>query len=189
MDELERIWRVKADDELRTAAASPGDYEPRARAVILAEYERRNLASVTVEYVKPEDCESGLAGRWQRAAARFVDILIALVPMAVVPLPPIKDGEFVVTSPFAVAILFCWSYLLLADALLKQSIGKRLLRIAVVDSATRERCGWWRLLLRSIPTGVPVLNIVDGLFIFGPKRKRLGDVLARTVVVQVAKSR
>ena len=73
-------------------------------------------------------------------------------------------------------------YFLFSDGLPKgQSLGKKLLGISVIDSITGKYCSFYQSFLRNFLT--PVIGIFDLIFIFGKKRQRLGDKLAKTMVI------
>lgn len=72
-------------------------------------------------------------------------------------------------------------YFLFADALPGgQSLGKRVLKIAVVDSFSGVPCKWYQSLGRNL---FGFLGIFDWIFIFGKNKQRLGDMLANTIVI------
>jgi uncharacterized RDD family membrane protein YckC len=75
------------------------------------------------------------------------------------------------------------AYYLLSDGLPNgQSLAKRMLKMSVVDAASGKPCNYFQSFLRNI---AQVLGILDWLWIFGEKRRRAGDLLARTLVVSV----
>ena len=75
-------------------------------------------------------------------------------------------------------------YLLFADALPNgQSVGKRILGIAVVDGRTGRPCSVAQSFTRNLL--LHLLGIFDWMSIFGRTRQRLGDMLARTSVIRV----
>ncbi|WP_087025088.1 RDD family protein [Thaumasiovibrio subtropicus] len=81
-------------------------------------------------------------------------------------------------SAFSAAAL----YFLFSDGLANgQSLGKKLLGISVIDSVTGKSCSFPQSLARNFLT--PLIGIIDAMFILGQKRQRLGDMLAKTVVV------
>ncbi|ASF45621.1 RDD family protein [Methylovulum psychrotolerans] len=97
------------------------------------------------------------------------------------------------------AYLLPMAYFLFADALPNgQSVGKRLLGIAVIHEITRQPCGFFRaagrnlswLLLTTVcslilgPHSYLALYI-DIAFAAGPRHRRLGDLLAATAVIKV----
>ncbi|MFA0036226.1 RDD family protein [Vibrio sp. 10N.261.52.A1] len=80
------------------------------------------------------------------------------------------------------ASLIAASYFLLSDGLPRgQSLGKKLLGISVIDSITGENCSLKQSLFRNLLS--PLLGIIDAFFILGKKRQRIGDKLAKTVVI------
>ena len=82
-----------------------------------------------------------------------------------------------------VAIVCCVLYILFADGLGEgQSIGKRLLGIRVVDSRTGAPCTYRQSFVRNI---FYIIGIFDWICIFGEQRQRLGDMVARTIVIDV----
>ena len=89
-------------------------------------------------------------------------------------------------GPLQLAVWAWLAYLLLCDALPGgRSIGKRFAGIAVVQVKTERPCSWWRAILRRIP--LLLLGVVDTIFIAGPARRRLGDYLAGTKVVDAVR--
>jgi uncharacterized RDD family membrane protein YckC len=83
-----------------------------------------------------------------------------------------------------VGVLLALAYLLLADGLPGgQSMGKRILGIAVVDRRTHEPGTYGQSLGRNLL--LAVLGIFDWVFIFGHTRQRLGDRAANTIVVRL----
>lgn len=70
-----------------------------------------------------------------------------------------------------------------------QTLGKKLLRIRIIDYQTGENPGFAKaFLLRSVVNGllcvVPVYALVDVLFIFGNERRCVHDFIAGTKVVE-----
>ena len=70
-----------------------------------------------------------------------------------------------------------------------QSLGKRWMRIRVVDHLTGERPSWVRLLLvrvlgNLVLRQIPLYYPIDGAFILGADRRCLHDVIAGTKVVE-----
>ena len=86
--------------------------------------------------------------------------------------------------PLELALLGFVSYVLLCDGLPgEQSLGKRLTGTAVVDATTGEPCRYWQSLVRNLAM---FLGVIDAVFILGRQRRRLGDYIAGTQVVQLA---
>jgi uncharacterized RDD family membrane protein YckC len=148
-----------------------------------------------------------LASRWRRLGGALIDAFIAIVFCF---LPTVfvlgaMNYSFVpeeMTSRQAatMVILFWGLFLLLNWSLLfnhGQTIGKRVMKIKIVDSSgnipTFAKLFVLRYLLIPLATLIPGLPVflcdlvssVDPLFIFGKERRCLHDYLAGTWVVQV----
>jgi uncharacterized RDD family membrane protein YckC len=123
-----------------------------------------------------------MASRTARLFARLFDcgVLIAiLMPSILINGAPGKffgDGLLL-----QVSTLIFFLYLFFEDALGGQSIGKRVMRIAVVGVASRRPCNLFQSLLRNL--SIIIFSIFDILMIVGNKKLRLGDRIAGTVVV------
>ena len=112
-----------------------------------------------------------LAPRWRRLLADFIDVL----PLILLFWFPIVDVLLAV-------------YYLTRDALPMlggQSLGKKLLGIRVLkqDSLETTRGEFGIVFLRTFPAILPILNIVDAIYIFSKSRQRIGDRWAKTIVV------
>lgn len=118
-----------------------------------------------------------LARVGQRFTAQFIDDLVALA---------IGAGLYVtfkaLALPLDLAIVGALVYLLLCDGLPGgRSLGKRLTGIAVVQVETGEPCGYWRSFARN---SAMVLGVLDAALIAGRQRRRLGDYIGGTKVIQ-----
>ena len=81
-----------------------------------------------------------------------------------------------------IGMIVGWLYFLFSDALPNgQSIGKRILKIQVIHSKTAMPCSIGQSFLRNITF---LLVAIDWLFIFFGSRRRLGDFIANTIVVE-----
>lgn len=126
-----------------------------------------------------------LASIGRRLAARIIDCAIAVLIFFIVKsgadavsayVPAITSQRGILSGFFA-----GFAYVLLADALPNgQSLGKRLLSIATVDRKTRKGC----TLSQSLTRNAGVLVVIDWVWIFMESRTRLGDMFAKTIVVQ-----
>jgi uncharacterized RDD family membrane protein YckC len=73
-------------------------------------------------------------------------------------------------------------YFLFCDSLPNgQSLGKRLLKIKVIDRKTKNPCSVIQSLLRNITFP---LGFFDWIFIFFGSHRRFGDFLASTIVIK-----
>jgi uncharacterized RDD family membrane protein YckC len=122
-----------------------------------------------------------LAHPGKRFQGQFIDGLIAYILgiIAFYLLHTIigKDASFLV------AVIIALAYFLFSDALPNgQSIGKKLLKIKVVNKETMQPCSLVQSLLRNITFP---LGIFDWVFIFFGSHRRLGDFMASTIVVKM----
>jgi uncharacterized RDD family membrane protein YckC len=142
--------------------------------------ERVAVASEVKQRVAEQDAmKAALASLEARLGAQLLDFVVTLVILlfslllwnVAVPLGSLGLGAAV-------------AYLLLADGLPRgQSIGKRVLGIAVIDRRTHRPCTFGESFVRNL--SLMVLGFFDWIFIFGRARQRLGDMMASTVVVNV----
>lgn len=77
------------------------------------------------------------------------------------------------------------AYRLLVDGFWQgQGIGKRRMGIWVAASSTGHPCGMGQSAVRALPIFIPFIGLVDVFLLLVNKRRRLGDFLARTEVLQ-----
>lgn len=127
----------------------------------------------------PDDAPE-LASLSKRFAGQIIDGFIPLFFLIAVVMTAHAVGTAGSVFLF-VAFVFYFAYILFADALSHgQSFGKRLLGIRVVDAKTGASCTWLKSALRNFTY---FLGIFDWIFIFGENRQRLGDMIARTIVI------
>ncbi|MFJ2710853.1 RDD family protein [Pseudomonas sp. NPDC087346] len=130
------------------------------------------------EYQKPKNL-AGLGRRW---GGQMIDSIITFVLFYIVGL----TAKFVGFPPSVVGILALGSgaaYYLFSDAMPNgQSLGKKLLGMSVIDERSYLSCNLYQSFMRNITT--PFLSILDWIFIFFGSRKRLGDMLASTIVIR-----
>lgn len=129
-----------------------------------------------------------LASISRRFTAKVIDCVIALLIFFIIKfiadtlsvyLNGITPGAGVVSAGFA-----AFAYLLFADALPNgQSLGKYLLNIAAVDRKTFQSC----TIAQSFTRNAGAMIIVDWVWIFLESRTRLGDMQAKTIVIQTGK--
>ena len=95
----------------------------------------------------------------------------------------IVSRDFAVFAGFAIGII----WFLLSDALPNgQSIGKRLLNMQVIHKGSMSPCSILQSFLRNITFP---LGAFDWVFIFFGSHRRLGDLIASTIVIKTDKSR
>jgi uncharacterized RDD family membrane protein YckC len=118
-----------------------------------------------------------LASLGSRLVARLVDQAIALVIL----IPNASEAASELTQLLS-AIGFM-AYFLFSDSFGSgQSLGKRLLHIAVIDEKTGKYCTIGKSFVRNL--SLVCLWLLDLLLIFRKERQRLGDIVARTMVVK-----
>ena len=124
---------------------------------------------------------SKLAHPGKRFQAQFVDGLIAYVigVTACYILDSFLSRDFSVYSGMSLGL----AYFLLSDGLPNgQSLGKKLLKIQVLDDEGIKPCSLAQSFFRNVTFP---LGIIDWVFIFFKSRRRLGDFIAGTVVAKV----
>jgi hypothetical protein len=116
------------------------------------------------------------AGLSDRVVGQIIDGSIAFSPVFLLyafDAPP---------ATFVVGLVLLFGYHLFADGLPGgQSLGKRLLGIAVVDDRTAKPCSYGQSALRN---AAQILGWLDWIWILGEERKRAGDHFAKTRVVR-----
>ncbi|MDD0971691.1 MULTISPECIES: RDD family protein [Pseudomonas] len=129
-------------------------------------------------YQKP----SNLAGLGRRWGGQIIDSLITFFLFFAVA----KAAELVGLSGDLVGLLALGAgggYYLFSDAMPNgQSVGKKILGMSVIDERSYLNCNLYQSFIRNITT--PFLNFFDWIFIFFGSRKRLGDMLASTIVIR-----
>jgi len=122
------------------------------------------------------------ASRGARLGGQLVDgliILAAFIPALVL----MQVSERVGMVAFIPAVIFAFAYYFFADAMAGgQSFGKRVVDTAVVHAETRQPCSPGQSFVRNLL--LYILGPIDWVFIFGERHQRLGDKLAKTIVVE-----
>jgi uncharacterized RDD family membrane protein YckC len=128
-----------------------------------------------------QDTTIKLAHPGKRFQGQFIDGLIAymLGIVAFYLLHAIIGKDASVFVAVTVGLI----YFLFSDALPNgQSIGKKLLKIKVINKETLQPCSFIQSFLRNITFP---LGIIDWVFIFFGTHRRLGDFMASTIVVKI----
>jgi len=175
--ETEQLLELQARGDLTETAARVLEQEL-ARRPISAEDRAAITSELKQQTAEQDELIKSLASPPQRFTAQFIDSVVTLMIFipAVLVWPAVR--------PLGIAgFILATAYLLLADGLPNgQSIGKRVLHIAVIDQRTRKPCTYGQSFGRNIL--LAFLGIFDWIFIFGRKHQRLGDMAANTVVVR-----
>jgi uncharacterized RDD family membrane protein YckC len=142
-----------------------------------------------------------LAGRGRRLVATLIDALLvpALTLLLVMICGVVEHAEDYQNSMWIVNVLLLavLSYLILNGYWLfttGQTVGKRLMRIAIVATSTGERAAFWKLICIRAPffaflfliiaPPLSLLPLVDQLFVFSKSRRCVHDFAAGTSVVK-----
>lgn len=120
-----------------------------------------------------------LASLWNRLVAFLVD-------MTIIFLLTIVGGELIMrlgvtNEALAVYPLLIAYFIVVAKKYPSQTVGKKLMGIATVDKATQQPPKLWQVVVRNFTR---VFCIVDLLFMVSENRQRLGDMLAKTIVIK-----
>jgi len=144
----------------------------------VTEDQRTSIAAeLTAEKVSAHS--DHLADLGSRGVARLLDFVVASVLGTI--------GALVVmpftSVPRPIGGVVGLLYVVFADGLPGgQSVGKRVLDIAVVDVKTRNHCSYGQSLQRNV--SLLLFSGLDVLFALGRRRQRLGDAVAGTEVVR-----
>ncbi len=155
---------------------------PAYRAAILMPIEalREVQGEETLKIDGQEFKLAPLAGRfWGQLLDSLVYAAIVAIPFGVWTRIGLEGPNIVLGVAASIALL----YLLFQDALNGRSIGKRLMKTRVIDSKSGLPCKLWQSFIRNL--SLPILSLIDCIFILGEKKQRLGDKLSKTLVVKV----
>lgn len=132
------------------------------------------------------DTQHRLAGLGPRLIAQILDSILGFMPLIVFALLAVALGLDDVIKGWMIILggVFVLVYLVFQDGMGRgQSWGKRMQSIAVVDERTGEPCKYGQSLVRNV--SLIVFNLIDCVFIFRRTRQRLGDIIAKTLVVNM----
>lgn len=124
---------------------------------------------------------------WQRAVAYTIDwVLVSVIGQ-------ILQVSIRADLAIALSLLFPFVYFGWANGELGQTLGKRILRLYVVDHVTGAKIGFARGLIRhfsffALFVALVVPGVIDALFpLWDKKRQTLHDKVVRSVVVTVVR--
>ena len=122
-----------------------------------------------------------LASLWERWYGQFLDAVIYCFIIIVVVILATYAG--LTEAGVVIGIILSLLYYLFQDGLSNgQSYGKRIAKTMVIDSRNGSPCTFGQSFSRNLL--IAILGFIDWIFIFGEKRQRLGDKLAKTLVVK-----
>ena len=120
-----------------------------------------------------------LANVWYRLVAILVDFLIIFFIVLFGGEAMMKLG--ITNEALAVyPILFLYLFIIYKKYP-SQSIGKKMMGIETVDMKTLQQPKFWQIVVRNI---FRWFFVVDALFMVGQYRQRLGDMVAKTIVIK-----
>ncbi len=130
-----------------------------------------------------------LADRWTRFTGVLVDSLI-LIPVALVHVVLDNYSENVWLDALHSFLSFSehWEVALVIYFLIKdgffngQSVGKIIVKTQVINSRTGASCTAGESIVRNLP--LYLFAAIDLLFIFNESHQRIGDKIAKTVVIK-----
>jgi uncharacterized RDD family membrane protein YckC len=129
----------------------------------------------------PTGSELMLAGLKSRLLGQSIDGLIALA-LALACILIIHLMKIDEMFQWAICLTVYLGYILFCDGFKGgQSLGKIIMKTAVVNASNGSPCSYCQSFLRNI---FQVFGFFDWLFVFGKKRQRLGDIAAGTIVIQ-----
>lgn len=122
----------------------------------------------------------------KRIGAFFIDFMITAmimnIPFWVLVMYPTISGhqpaDIIVKTLLSMLIAFL--YLIFRDLPKKGSIGKRILKLKIIDGDTKENASVGQRFVRNIPL---LLNWIE-IIVFIATGKRIGDRIAKTDVVE-----
>ena len=164
--------------------------------ILIIELEKRDISLERIQqFVKENKLDAypngmtyaNLALREHRVMAYLIDnFYIVCLYIAMSLIAWITNIDYVITT--VTTMLFYWFYFLIKDALPNgQSFGKKSMQLKVVSSKTGKNCTVVQSIIRNIVNYIPFVNIADALFAGRYKRQRIGDILARTIVIDDAR--
>ncbi|WP_426319377.1 RDD family protein [Pseudoduganella sp. R-43] len=165
------------------------DLRDDAKAVVMQLLAARGVTPATIEQVLADQAardadafaeSERMASLGERMLAFGIDFAAWLLAAAC--LLGTRDGETAALPASSFEVL-SWTYLLLRDAGPGLSPGKRLLGLRVVRASDEGPISLLSSILRN---ATHLIFILDALFILGERRRRLGDKLARTIVLRAA---
>ena len=128
--------------------------------------------------------QSKLATPTKRLIAKILDLVIYSALFALFYLVGLLFNVPLQGVIFLTGYLISTLYFLLADGLPNgQSLGKRIVRIKTISLNKAEPCSYFQSFLRNL--FLAFLNIIDFIFIFGKRKRRLGDLIANTIVINL----
>lgn len=124
----------------------------------------------------------------KRIGAFFIDFLIIVliyeIPFFIFVMIPVIQGtatvELILPRAFG-CVSFAYLLFVFKDVFKNASLGKRIMKLKIIDSETKENASTGKRILRNITW---IISWIEFLVYIAAK-KRLGDMLAKTDVVEI----
>lgn len=143
----------------------------------------RIVDQLELEQKLSNEIDKSLASISARIVAQIIDSIVAAL-ILFVPVFILKDE---VEDLFLIILIAYLGYLLFQDALPNgQSIGKRVMKLSVVNIKTGKPCSFIGSAVRN--AFLLFFGIIDLLLILSRYKQRLGDKVASTVVIKEGKN-
>ena len=176
----EELIELRARDDLTPLAYGVLDEELKSRGVPEAQVKQEVVIHREARATRLSALNR-LAGRGTRLGAKLIDVFGVMLVIGVLAFGVFLLAPPAVSDAIANVLLLVWLlYLLFKDGFRGQSIGKRLLKIVVVEVGTGQVCSLPRSAVRN---AFSFLGIIDWVWALGENRQRLGDIVAGTCVV------
>ena len=125
----------------------------------------------------------------KRIGAFFIDLIICAliydIPLLILVVLPTLQGKSTGNNFIMYRTLICtfFAYLLFVfkDVFSFGSIGKKIMKLKIIDSTTNENASTSKRILRNITW---ILSFIE-FFVYFATQKRIGDRLAKTDVVSI----
>lgn len=136
--------------------------------------------------------EYGIPSPWLRIWAFFIDRMLSIL-IILAGIPPVVISETCESKLIKLLSLVFFFILLSAaifysysrDAFKGKSLGRKLLKMRVVDTETGKPIKFWKSFIRELSLHLAPLIVIEILFIWTkPDRRRIGDLWTNSIVVK-----
>ena len=125
----------------------------------------------------------------KRIGAFFIDFLIIVliyeIPFFILVMIPMFQGamtDSLIIQRTLLCTFFGYILFIFKDVFKNGSLGKRIMKLKIIDSETKENASTGKRILRNITW---IISWIEFLVYLAAK-KRLGDMLAKTDVVEIS---
>ena len=185
INQLRSYYERQDTEELLEIAAK--DLTEEARTVLNQVLDARGIGRDVAEKVQERVAKASAANTklnllLGKPSVRLVAFLVDAIGSSLIAYVVLSPLFLISEKAYEIGVLASvWSYLLFRDAKLGQSVGKRMLKLRVVDIESGAKCTWTQSLWRNLSH---FCFFIDALFLLINRRMRLGDMIAGTIVVR-----